>query len=185
VTSTGDFGNGDGGPAGEGGPQRIRFDPPYRGRGQETLPSWQIDLRQQISRLRTSVTATRYEGDDRVVAAGIDGRLQVAENQLGELSGQSWLRRHFLADGVYEQVLASVMAASEDLLLIQDESAVRARMPAMRAALKAFIDVDDPRFDDYLRVIDGVVAGAPPGNGGTTGPRPYPQEPPPHGDPDA
>lgn len=181
MTSADGFGSNYGGPPGEGEPGRIRFNPGYGARGQENLPSWQIDLRQQISRLRTSLSRTRYEGPDLELAAGIDGRLREAEQRLGELSGQGWLRRNFLADGVYEQVLASVLTASEDLLLIQDEGAVRARMPAIRAALKAFIDVDDPRFDDYLRVIDSVAASGPPDHGGTASPALREPEPPSYG----
>jgi hypothetical protein len=165
VSNAGGFGSGRGAPAEEGEPGRVRFNPGYTASSPEALPSWQIDLRQQISRLRTSLMRTPYEEPDRDLAARIDNQLRAAEERLGQLSGQGWLRRHFLADGVYEQVLASVLAASEDLVLIEDEGTVRARIPAIRAALKAFIDVDDPRFDDYLHTIDGVAASGPPGNG--------------------
>ena len=137
---------------------RINVDRgPDRGSAPTRLPSWQITLGQEIFRLRTALTRTVAESDEPDPVTGeIIKQLREAEAGLDEFSRSTWLRRRLLADSVYERALAILLAASEDLLLIEDTAAVQARIPAIRAALKTYIDVADPRFDSYLRFMDDI-----------------------------
>jgi hypothetical protein len=58
------------------------------------------------------------------------------------------------ASSAYQQALASVYRASEDLLLVQSEAAVAARLPGLRAAVRSYLSSDDPRRELYLLRID-------------------------------
>lgn len=146
-------------PEDEAGPGRPSILPSNRlGGNLRPLPSWQISLDQEISRLRMSLARTidrSITGTEARVR--IQGQLDAASTSLSQFNQGPWFRRLFLADSVYERVLSYLLTAAEDLLLIEDEDAVRARIPAIRAALKVYIEVSDPRFDSYLQYIDAMV----------------------------
>jgi hypothetical protein len=56
----------------------------------------------------------------------------------------------------FEAALAALHRAREGLLLIQPTSAVLARIPDLRAGVKARLPVTDPRFDGFMRLLDDL-----------------------------
>lgn len=127
-------------------------------RREPRTPPWQTGLEQAIERYRTALSRSHGEvPGDREIFGRINDELCKAEKALSRFRGQSWLVRHTTAGAVYEQVLSYIQVASEDLLLIEDEELVRARIPAIRAAIKTYLGADDPRFDNYIQFIDNLL----------------------------
>jgi hypothetical protein len=135
-------------------------------------PPWQTGLEQAIERNRTSLLSSSREKrrrEDTAVINRINYQLRQAEDLLAKFQNQGWLYRHINAGAVYEQVLSANQVVSEDLLLVEDEELVRARIPDIRAGLKKYLGADDPRFDSYTRIIDSL-SGSPARVYGSSGP---------------
>jgi hypothetical protein len=148
-------------------------------------PPWQVKLEQEIFRLSSSLSDARsrlggYEDSSpyAVSLRRIEFALNAAREYLLEFGNQSWVRRRILAGGVYEAVFSYLQTASEDLLLVDDEQAILARVPAIRAAVKAYMKTSDPRFDAYMQVIDSLTQAARSESINSDSPRPPRSDPP-------
>lgn len=131
-----------------------------RPRKRSKMSLWATGLRQEINRSRASLLSTEIESEsDEDDPLGHEIRVQLnrAERSLEDFEQRSWLTRMFSAGATYEEILAIVQTVSEDLLLIEDDVLVQARLPALRAGIKAYLGSDDPRFDEYIRIIDRIT----------------------------
>jgi hypothetical protein len=90
----------------------------------------------------------------------IDEHLDHADYLLDEHFKRKWPVRFATASRVYQDALASVYRASEDLVLVQSDDAVVARLPGLRAAVKTYLSADDPRREIYLLRIDAALTSA-------------------------
>lgn len=149
-------------------------------------PPWQVKLEQEMFRLSSSLSDAHsrlggYENDSpyAVPLRRIGDALDAAREYMLGFGNQGWVRRRILAGAVYEAVFSYLQAASEDLLLVDDEQAVLARVPAIRAAVKAYMKTSDPRFDAYMQVIDSLTQGARSENRNSDSPHPPRSDPPP------
>ena len=123
------------------------------------VPSWVTGLQQEIDRSRASLRFSEEPESNENLAfyVGISGRLSAAEDTLQHYAERNWLVRLVSAGAVYEEVLAMVQVASEDLLLIEDDALVEATIPSLRAGIKAYLGASDPRFDEYTQLIDRLA----------------------------
>ncbi|WP_132145521.1 hypothetical protein [Kribbella antiqua] len=87
----------------------------------------------------------------------INRHLAEADQVLEEHFAQSWWRRLFGASGAYQAALASVYRAGEDLMLVQSDAALAARLPGLRTAVRSYLSSDDPRREMYLFQIDAAL----------------------------
>lgn len=148
-------------------------------------PPWQVKLEQEMFRLGSSLSDARsrlrgYEDDSpyAVSLRSIATALDTAQEYMFEFGNLSWVRRRILAGDVYEAVFSYLQAASEDLLLVDDDQAVLTKLPAIRAAVKTYMKTSDPRFDAYMQVIDSLTQGARSENRNSGSPRPPRSDPP-------
>jgi hypothetical protein len=118
---------------------------------------WTTGLWQEISRSIASLVTTEKIPEDFELRVEILRQLRRAADILYVFEHRSWLIRLVSAGAVYENVLSIVQIASEDLLLIEDDALAQARIPALRAGVKAYLGSDDPRFDEYTRFIDRIA----------------------------
>ena len=92
---------------------------------------------------------------DRMLRIG--EHLDHADDVLDQYFERSWPMRLFAAGHAYQEALASVYRASEDLILVQSDEAVAARLPGLRAAVRSYLSADDPRREIYLLRIDAAL----------------------------
>lgn len=122
------------------------------------VPSWFTGLRQEIDRSRAALlSVTEAQSDeDRALRDEIIRQLDAADSALHNFVQRNWLARLVSAAAVYEETTAIVQVASEDLLLVEDDALVQARLPSLRAGIKAYLGASDPRFDEYTQLIDSI-----------------------------
>jgi hypothetical protein len=122
---------------------------PGRGPWQAWIIGKAEGLRQDLANARTRASETDLPLIE-LISADLD-RAQ-ASSRL-----KRWRR---LADtwsgSSFETALAGLHRADEGLVLVQPSSAVLARYPDLRAAVKARLSVSDPRFDVFGRLLDGL-----------------------------
>jgi len=142
-------------PPAHGEPEVVSARPAYGAR----VPSWVTGLRQEIARNRASLLSARGAPaeENRELHSRIKDQLDLAEHTLRFFVQRNWLARLTSAGAVYEEVLAIVQVTSEDLLLIENYTLVQARLPALRAGIKAYLGATDPRFDEYIQLIDRLA----------------------------
>jgi hypothetical protein len=135
-------------------PVPVLSDSVRRARGSK-VPSWVAGLTQDISRNKASLISAETRSErDWAVREQIEHQLFLAEETLRLFVQRNWLVRLISAGAVYEEVLAMVQVTSEDLLLIEDDALVQARLPNLHAGIKAYLGASDPRFDNYTGLID-------------------------------
>lgn len=126
--------------------------------------SWEARVRHEAQRLRAdlrcsaaaSTTTTRSAVDSERIQR-IGEHLDHADYLLDEHFRRNWPVRLITASRVYQDALASVYRASEDLILVQNDDAVVARLPGLRAAVKSYLSADDARREIYLLRIDAAL----------------------------
>jgi hypothetical protein len=141
----------------------VEDPPPEKPRKRHLAPSWQVGLDLEIARLDTSLRRARAAEagtrDSYATIRMISDQLSQARMTLQDFRSRNWLARALKAGVAYEQVLACTQSASESLLLVEDEAAAEARIPGIRAAVKAYLGPDDPRVDTYTRFMDQLADG--------------------------
>jgi hypothetical protein len=124
--------------------------------------AWAARVQHEVDRLRADLATARIARKAAATDPPIDpSRLESIESDLNEAEKvveqhlqQGLTHRLIGASSAYQQALASVYRASEDLLLVQSEAAVAARLPGLRAAVRSYLSSDDPRRELYLLRID-------------------------------
>jgi hypothetical protein len=134
---------------------------PSRGRS-----TWAARVRHEVDRLRADVTTASIEGPDlpdtqRTIGQHridrIRKHLDDADEVLEQHFQQRWPRQLIGASGAYQEALASVYRAGEDLILVQSDAALAARLPGLRAAVQSYLSSEDPRRELYLLRIDAAL----------------------------
>lgn len=137
----------------------ARTEPPQFKRGRS---SWEARVRHEAQRLQadldcTRVVKTTWSAVDNARIKRIDEHLNHADYLLDEHFKRNWPIRLVTASRVYQDALASVYRASEDLILVQSTDAMVARLPGLRAAVKSYLSADDPLREIFLLRIDAVL----------------------------
>ncbi len=96
--------------------------------------------------------------DVRSRVAGIEDNLDQAEAVLAEHFRKVWPRQLVSASGTYQLALSHLYRASEDLILIQSDASLAARLPGLRSAVRSYLGPEDPRRDSYLLRIEAVLS---------------------------
>jgi hypothetical protein len=122
---------------------------------------WAGRVRNELHRVRGEVTALNAtEGipsATRSIISSIQNNAIDAENVLQEHFKHNLLRQISGATGAYQAAMSAVYRASEDLFLVQDDATVKARLPALRAAIRTYLSPEDPRREGYLHRIDAAL----------------------------
>jgi hypothetical protein len=125
--------------------------------------SWEARVRHEALRLRADLASRQADSTrtmssvDRQRIAKIGEYLDHADAALDHYFRRNWPVRLVIASRAYQEALASVYRASEDLLLVQSADAVAARLPSLRAAVRSYLSADDPRREIYLLHIDAAL----------------------------
>jgi hypothetical protein len=119
-----------------------------------------VDIRYLVDRVRADVArvppavlavAPKESPTTGVLVAAL---LAGAEVELAAFDKQPWWRRWWRAALVRDGVRDRLFTAQEDLMLLLPAEDLRARVPQLRAALKALLTADDPRYDGFTRLLD-------------------------------
>jgi hypothetical protein len=128
-------------------------------------PAWAARVQHEVDRLRADLATARIARKATATDPAIDpSRLESIEKDLNE--AEKVVEQHFQrglthrligASSAYQQAMASVYRASEDLWLVQSDAALAARLPYLRAAVRSYLSSDDPRRELYLLRIDAAL----------------------------
>jgi hypothetical protein len=127
-------------------------------------PSWWVALDDEELQLRVRLAATGPVNESEApYEEAIRTELNRARTLLDEFATNrpSVARRHSQRENwrdssAFELVRASLDRAGQFLLLIESADAVQAQVPGLRAAVKAYLDPTDARFDVAIRLLDSI-----------------------------
>jgi hypothetical protein len=146
------------------GRRRLRMRQGGRQKRLRSRSMWAGRVDTELERICGELNALETTGDmpPRTAALppileSIEGNLKEAREVLDKHFRRCLLGQIFGATGAYQAALSAVYRASEDLFLVQNEAAVKARLPDLRAAIRAYLSADDPRRESYLLYIDTAL----------------------------
>jgi hypothetical protein len=133
-------------------------------------PSWWVALDDEEVQLRVRLTATGPVKEPEVAyQEAIRSELDRSRTLLDDFAtirpSFTWRHMHrenWRDSSAFEQVRAALDRAGQFLLLIEPAEAVQAQLPGLRAALKAYLDPTDARFDIAIRLLDSMEHRPPP-----------------------
>jgi hypothetical protein len=132
-----------------------------------------VDIRYLVDRVRADLArvppvALAVSPKESPTTGGLVAVLLAgAEAELAAFDKQPWWRRWWRAARVRDGVRDRLFTAQEDLMLLLPVEDLSARVPQLRAALKALLTADDPRYDAFTRLLDAAeLDGAELGNRG-------------------
>src|SRR4051812_7305757 len=108
------------------------------------------------SRVRLATDVRRMvhpsRGDEEAVHARIWANLRAVDRERERWQRRPWFLRMFVA-GARERCDVALSTVEEYLLLVLSEERLLAELPALRAALTAYLDPDDIRYDTYVQLL--------------------------------
>lgn len=117
-------------------------------------PAWTSSLWATITYLKVELQLCRGNSEDQSIVNEIRGDIEQVERLLRDYENCGWWGRLTRRARLYEYSDALLSEALGSILLVVSDAAVLARVPAMRADMKRYISVSDPRQDTYTRILD-------------------------------
>jgi hypothetical protein len=112
------------------------------------------DIRYAIDRLKGDVARSR-QGISPAEADVVARHIAAAEGALATRRRRPWWRS-LRAGTARDRARDLCFVAQEELMLLLPDDDLRARIPELRAALKSALTVDDPRYDEFTRLLDRI-----------------------------